>query len=183
MNKFNSEDKIEFIAKVNGETVSISAEELSHLLQKQKQIFNRYIDVPNNFEGVCTIIDRAATYYYKKGRKLHREGGPAIECENGTKYWYIDDKLHRLDGPAVEYSDGLKYWYKDNKRHRADGPAIEHMNGDKEWFLNGKCHRTDGPAVEYANGYKEWWLNGRMFFTQFTNETWKEFIKGLNHEV
>jgi hypothetical protein len=45
-------------------------------------------------------------------------------------------QYHRLDGPAVEFEDGEKWWYINGKRHREDGPAIEYSDGDKRWYLN-----------------------------------------------
>jgi len=84
--------------------------------------------------------------HYKNG-KLHREDGPAIEREDGSKEWRIDGKLHRLDGPA--YEDGNRY---------------------KSWWIDGKRHRVDGPAVEYVGGYKEWWVNNKhLTEEQFNN--------------
>ena len=59
--------------------------------------------------------------------------------EYGTKEWKLPSgKLHREDGPAVECIDGLKSWWINGKRHREDGPAIEWANGYKEWYLNGR---------------------------------------------
>ena len=86
--------------------------------------------------------------------------------ENGSKCYFKDKamtKLHREDGPAVECADGYKAWYLDGKRHREDGPAVERTNGDKAWYLDGKRHREDGAAVEYAGGYKEWHLEGKKY--------------------
>ena len=62
----------------------------------------------------------------KKGNKFwcnskgeyHREDGPAVECVNGTKIWYINGKLHRLDEPAIEYFNDDKFWYINGKRCR-----------------------------------------------------------------
>ena len=31
--------------------------------------------------------------------------------DNGTKRWYSKGKLHREDGPAIECADGDKSWY------------------------------------------------------------------------
>ena len=42
---------------------------------------------------------------------LHREGGPAIERNTGSMFWYYHGKLHREDGPARELSDGAKSWW------------------------------------------------------------------------
>ena len=78
--------------------------------------------------------------------------------EFGTKRYYVNNKLHREDGPSIEYADGSKAWYK-----------------------NGELHREDGPAIEYATGDKEWWLNNKYYGynNDFTNESWKRFIKTL----
>jgi hypothetical protein len=66
-------------------------------------------------------------------------------------------KLHRTDGPAIECANGSKSWYLNGKRHRTDGPAIEWANGDtteRSWYLNGKLHRTDGPAKDWPSKEK-----------------------------
>jgi len=57
---------------------------------------------------------------------------------DGTKWWNLPNgNLHREGRPAVEFGNGSKYWYINNKRHREDGPAIEYGSGDKEWWVNG----------------------------------------------
>ena len=69
---------------------------------------------------------------------------PAVEFENGDKFWYKDGQQHRdekdpytgLTLPAVEYEDGDKFWYKDDQQHRLDGPAVEYKTGDKFWYIN-----------------------------------------------
>ena len=38
-------------------------------------------------------------------------------------------QYHRIDGPAVECVDGYKAWYMNGQYHRADGPAIEGADG------------------------------------------------------
>ena len=57
--------------------------------------------------------------------------------EVGNRYW-IDDRrlLHREDGPAVECVDGCKEWYVRGVRHRSGGPAVE---GGEEmfWYKHG----------------------------------------------
>ena len=66
-------------------------------------------EVPNDFTGIAEYPDGGKEW--RKGGKLHREGGPAAEYSNGTKLWYKEGKWHRLDGPAIEYSHGEKeYW-------------------------------------------------------------------------
>jgi len=61
--------------------------------------------------------------------------------ENNNKYYYSDKEMtirHREDGPAVEWDDGSKSWYLNDKYHREDGPAFEGPRGSKYWYLNGE---------------------------------------------
>jgi len=53
------------------------------------------------------------------------------------EYRNVQGELHREDGPAVEYNDGTKEWWLNGQLHREDGPAIEYYDGIKEWWLNG----------------------------------------------
>ena len=88
-------------------------------------------------------------------------------------------KYHREDGPAIEYEDGSKVWRFNGELHREDGPASEWSDGSKEWHLNGKLHREDGPASEWSDGYKEWWLNG----IKYTEEEFKRKTAYLKTSV
>lgn len=54
--------------------------------------------------------DGTVEYYNFEGQ-LHREDGPAIEFEDGTKKWLINDRLHREDGPAAIYADGSEFYF------------------------------------------------------------------------
>lgn len=59
--------------------------------------------------------------------------------QNGDRRWYNKkNQLHREDGPAYECVDGKKCWFINGKRHREDGPAFEGLNGFREWNWNGK---------------------------------------------
>lgn len=91
----------------------------------------------------------------------HRDDGPALLFDDGTKWWYHHGNRHRDDGPAIEYADGTNEWYHHGNRHRDDGPAIENADGSKKWYRHGELHREDGPAVEHANGSNEWWQSDR----------------------
>ena len=103
-------------------------------------------------------------------KELHRLDGPAFECSDGTKCWYVEGKWHRTDGPACEYSNGDKEWWVEGKVHRTDGPALEFSDGTKSWFVEGKYHRTDGPAIECSNGTKYWYVEGMEYSeTDFNN--------------
>ena len=81
--------------------------------------------------------------------------------KNGDVYWYKDDLFHREDGPAIEWEGGTKEWYANGKLHRLDDPAIEWSFGGKEWIVNGKRHRLHGPAIERADGTKVWYVDGQ----------------------
>jgi hypothetical protein len=82
------------------------------------------------------------------------------DAQNNLVEWFLDGKLHREGGPAHEWADGSRFWYLNGLRHRTDGPAHEWAAGTRSWWLNGRRHRTDGPACEWANGIREWYLNG-----------------------
>jgi hypothetical protein len=57
----------------------------------------------------------------------------------GTKRWYNDRwEFHREDGPAIEFNDGSKSWFINGKLHRLDGPAIERISGDNCWYIDGE---------------------------------------------
>jgi len=87
-------------------------------------------------------------------------GEPDIE---GDKYWYVNDVLHREGGPAIEWNDGDATWLRWGQRHRLDGPAMDFpAENYKKWYVDDKLHRTDGPAIEWGEGgyLDSWWLNG-----------------------
>ncbi len=84
-----------------------------------------------------TVDDYGTERWYNEQNQFHREGGPAVECANGTKSWFLNGKLHREGGPAIECANGDKWWYHNDQFHREDGPAVEYANGDKRWLLNG----------------------------------------------
>jgi hypothetical protein len=51
------------------------------------------------------------------GMNIHREDGPAVIYDSGTKEWWINGKRHRTDGPAIEYRSGFKSWYLKGRKH------------------------------------------------------------------
>lgn len=52
------------------------------------------------------------SYRYFKNNKLHREDGPAIEWNDGDRWWFYNGLKHREDGPAISLFTGYKeYWY------------------------------------------------------------------------
>lgn len=98
--------------------------------------------------------------------------------ENRTEWYNKEGELHREGGPAVEWNDGDKEWWLNGARHRENGHAFE-RDGVKEWWVNGKLHREDGSAVEYSNGNKEWWLNGK----EYTEEEFNKRVKSFNGKI
>jgi hypothetical protein len=123
---------------------------------------------------------------------VHREDGPAIECAEGYKEWWLNGKayteqefiqmtqgkelsiaeIEELLGYKIKVVKMIEYtvqvyedrtaWFLNGKLHREDGPAIEWMGGNKEWWVDGKLHREDGPAIEWMGGNKQWVLNGKL---------------------
>jgi hypothetical protein len=53
-------------------------------------------------------------------------------------YFNEEEQPHRIDGPAIECEDGHKEYWVNGKLHRIDGPAIEWPYGDKEYWVNGE---------------------------------------------
>ena len=55
-------------------------------------------------------------FYYNNAGELHRDAGPAVEWDDGSKGWFQNGLLHRTDGPAIEYDAGTKSWYINGER-------------------------------------------------------------------
>ena len=74
---------------------------------------------------------------YNEKQFLAKMNLPVID-EKGNKFWYNEDgKYHREDGPAVIWNDGSKTWYKNGLCHREDGPAVECVIDGPSWYLDG----------------------------------------------
>ena len=71
--------------------------------------------------------------------------------------------------------------YKNGCLHREDGPAIIYEDCE-EWYIDGELHREDGPALVYGFGQMYFYYKGYQYSSDFTIETWKEFIKNLKRE-
>ena len=84
------------------------------------------------------ILSNCKIHFKDNENFYHREDGPAVEYDDGSKLYYKNDKLHREGGPACEWINGNKFWYKNDKLHREDGPAIEEVSGFNAWYINGK---------------------------------------------
>lgn len=132
-------------------------------------------------DSTCSINSFGSKTWRNKKGELHRIDGPAIECADGSKYWFVNDKLHREDGPAIESYNGEKsYWlngewfteddYRLKLRTKIDLPEDStcyiDCHGIKIWTnKNGQYHRIDGPAIEYVDGSKFWYKNGLLHRT------------------
>ena len=92
------------------------------------EIDKKYInDHIKSLEIYCVKIRDGKEYRETITNLLHREDGPAVECDNGDKYYYNMGQLHRDKQPAI-------YTY---------------INGSLEgyqYFNYGRWHREDGPA-------------------------------------
>ena len=54
---------------------------------------------------------------------------------NGKTWKNSEGQYHREDGPAVECLDGTRIWYVNGQLHREDGPAIVRLNGGHEYYI------------------------------------------------
>lgn len=82
------------------------------------------------------------------------------------RHWRDQGRLHREEGPAVEYDDGAKWWFRDGHFHRDDGPAVED-GGVRQHVLDGRVAReefeADGRFVTHAidkDGVLRVYVNG-----------------------
>ena len=73
-----------------------------------------------------------------------------IKIEDDAIRYYKSGLLHREDGPAVEFNNGDKFWYINGKRHREDGPAVILSNGDEDYWINGKFIKSENNDVQVA---------------------------------
>jgi len=69
-----------------------------------------------SINGIYFDVDISTNTLYWHGRLVHREDGPAIEC-NIIKEWYIEGKRHRENGPAIESINESCRWFLDNKEY------------------------------------------------------------------
>jgi hypothetical protein len=59
-------------------------------------------------------VDTHGNIFYHLNITYHRNDGPAIECNNGDKCWYVHDKIHNDKGPSY-INNGFKQWHVNNK--------------------------------------------------------------------
>ena len=87
------------------------------------------------FESVTKHVFNNRVEYRNDKGKLHREDGPAVEWNNGSKIWYLNGQLHREDGPALEYDDGSEDWF------------LNDINFPKSLFIQNLTHQQPNPNL------------------------------------
>ena len=100
--------------------------------------------------------------------------------ENGSKFYYRDEKmttLHKEDGPAMIWEDGTKAWYRDGVLHREDGPAVEYADGNRSWYHHGKLHRAGGPALELTDEEDEYYVHGNHYTRDEYRSWYFEYLR------
>jgi len=125
-------------------------------------------------------VSGPALVHVRDGR-IHRYHGPAIEAEEGRRYWYQDGRLHREDGPAaIDPPQSMEVWWYEGKRHREDGPAVitTGANGEielQEYWQDDFRHREGGPAVISILG-EEYYIRGTHFGADEYPDALKDFL-------
>jgi len=105
--------------------------------------------------AVLKISTKKETHMeFWKDNKLHRDGGPAIDCiKMGLAYqeYWRDGHLDRTDGPAIAHESLRAEWWSGGQRHRVekDGPALT-VNG--KIMLSPIAH----PLVQLNESPQEW---------------------------
>ena len=98
-----------------------------------------------------------------------------VDSDGAAIYYNAQGQLHRVYGPAIEHEDGSKFWFQNGRRHRLDGPAVDYANGYRAWLQNGQLHRLDGPAVERPDGARAWYINGK----ELTAAEWQQQVASM----
>ena len=60
-----------------------------------------------------------------------------VTVDDFKTMWKLNGELHRDDGPAIECVNGDKAYYINGKHHRIDGPSVVHLNGGREYWVDG----------------------------------------------
>jgi len=91
--------------------------------------------------------------------------------EFGNKFYLNDEGCyHRLDGPAIECSNGTKEWFINENCHRNIDPSDEWPNRVKQWWFKGEYHRVGGSSSSYS---KWWFIDGKQYTKQeYFNIVW-----------
>lgn len=76
------------------------------------------------------IEDGEGKFYYDSKMRFHREGGPAVERNDGEEEWYIHGELHREDGPALKWirDNGIGYYYNHFLKNDGIQTPLQHFH-------------------------------------------------------
>lgn len=133
---------------------------IANLSNKIKQSFGS-----SDSSSEKLVTDQNGAKVFVKGKKIHREGGPAVLETDGTLKWMVNGKYHREDGPAIISPDGTAHWMINGKHHRENGPAyvgfISGRNWELKWIKNGVLNRYPEPAVVSYADTPVFYYNGK----------------------
>jgi len=112
---------------------------------------------------------------------------PAIEWDDGCKWWYKNERLHRMDGPAIINIDDsyiCHNYYQNGLRHRVLKPAIIEWEYSiktfESYYIKDRLHNPIGPArLRYAPFYnfkREFYIHDKKLY-------FDEFIKQLEERL
>jgi hypothetical protein len=83
---------------------------------------DQIIDTDGQVLSKVTYEYGTVEYRNDKGQ-IHRIGGPAVICTDGTQEYYREGKIHRTDGPALIVPDGtVEYWMAGIEYTKEDYP-------------------------------------------------------------
>lgn len=99
-------------------------------------VFRTIFLLPENYTGCCYIEENKGIYHYLKGL-WHREDGPAIIFDEGSRHWFKNGMSHRIGGPAIENTDSdCCYAINDHWWWNCDVDAYYNQPENLEYKLN-----------------------------------------------
>jgi len=122
----------------------------------------------------------------EKGELHSFNDKPAVEYNDGCKFWHKKGKLHRLDGPACEFGNGYKSYYIENVKYFKEEfenkvnkyNTVKHDDRIETLNDKGELHSFDGkPAVDWSNGDKFWYKNGKFHRVGGPAVEWNDGVK------
>ena len=80
-------------------------------------VFKQHISFRANSQTICKNINRKERYICTNLFIFIYVFINWLRYSNGDKEWYQDGNLHRTNGPAIECANGLKFWYLNGKEY------------------------------------------------------------------
>jgi len=112
---------------------------------------------------------------------------PAVEYDDGDKFWYKEGLYHRLEGPAVitiVNISTIHCYYQNNLCHRVLKPAIIEWVDDikvyEAYYIKGRLHNPIGPAILWYSPRFEF---RRKFHIEDLELSFDEFMKQLEERL